>query len=167
MSNRNEGEEHHLRSIEEIAEIYEATKQGGYYMALCPAHADGNPSLSIREGEHGILLHCFAGCDTRSVLEAMGLTFADICSGSNGDGYSIAGPQSQAHSALKLNSGFRLFQPQRRPMLFRGWHDVSRCLCVERMAANGCEHAPIKQLNIHPASQQDRCDFKNFARRCG
>ena len=31
-------------------------------MCLCPAHADREPSLSIRQGDRGILVTCFAGC---------------------------------------------------------------------------------------------------------
>ena len=35
---------------------------GSYAMCICPAHADGRASLSIRQGQQGILVHCFAGC---------------------------------------------------------------------------------------------------------
>lgn len=48
------------------------TSQG--FMALCPNHADRNPSLSIRETESGrILLHCFATTctDQRQVYDSV------------------------------------------------------------------------------------------------
>lgn len=48
------------------------TSQG--FMALCPNHADKNPSLSVRETEGGrILLHCFATTctDQRQVYDAV------------------------------------------------------------------------------------------------
>lgn len=36
----------------------------GSFRALCPAHDDHNPSLSIGEGKDGcVLLNCFAGCE--------------------------------------------------------------------------------------------------------
>jgi len=40
------------------------------YRALCrcPAHADRTPSLSVRQGDRGILVKCFAGCDAADVL---------------------------------------------------------------------------------------------------
>ncbi len=40
------------------------------YRALCrcPAHADRTPSLSVRQGDRGILVKCFAGCDSSDVL---------------------------------------------------------------------------------------------------
>lgn len=51
----------------------------GRLVACCPAHDDRSPSLSIRETDDGrILLHCFAGCEVESVLDALGMTFADV-----------------------------------------------------------------------------------------
>ena len=51
----------------------------GQYIAQCPAHDDRSPSLSIRACDDGrVLLYCFAGCETESVLAAVGMTFPDI-----------------------------------------------------------------------------------------
>src|SRR5215217_2908465 len=51
----------------------------GYYMALCPAHGDRDPSLSVREGEDGrVLLKCFAGCAFDEMVTAMGLEAKDL-----------------------------------------------------------------------------------------
>jgi hypothetical protein len=44
-------------------------RRGG--MCRCPAHDDHNPSLSVRPGERRLLFHCFAGCDTSSVIRAL------------------------------------------------------------------------------------------------
>ena len=49
------------------------------FIALCPAHEDKNPSLSITEGEDGrILLKCHAGCSAEAVAGALGLTVKDL-----------------------------------------------------------------------------------------
>lgn len=50
------------------------------WQALCPAHDDRNPSLSIGVGgEDGrILLHCHAGCDPRDVVDKVGWEMADL-----------------------------------------------------------------------------------------
>ena len=49
------------------------------HVALCPAHADRNPSLSVAEGDDGrILIRDFAGCTAKEILVVMGLTFADL-----------------------------------------------------------------------------------------
>lgn len=46
------------------------------WLALCPAHDDKRPSLSIRETDDGrILLHCFAQCAAHDVLAAIGVDF--------------------------------------------------------------------------------------------
>lgn len=48
------------------------TWHGAYAMARCPAHADRAPSLSLRQGDHRILVHCFAGCANEDVLRELG-----------------------------------------------------------------------------------------------
>lgn len=48
------------------------------FMAQCPAHEDGRPSLSVRRGDRCVLLHCFAGCDGAAVVDALGLTLRDL-----------------------------------------------------------------------------------------
>jgi len=49
------------------------------WIARCPAHADRVPSLSIGLGENGqVLLKCFAGCPFERIVEALGLTVADL-----------------------------------------------------------------------------------------
>ncbi len=56
----------------------------GCWVARCPAHEDGHPSLSIRETERGaILLHCFAGCSTADILAVLDLTFSQLFSSSS------------------------------------------------------------------------------------
>ena len=41
--------------------------------AVCPAHPDKQASLTISRGRTGTLLHCHAGCDWESILNAVGL----------------------------------------------------------------------------------------------
>jgi len=48
-------------------------------MALCPAHDDHNPSLSIYVDEWGSLtVRCFAGCATMRVVQELGLRMSDV-----------------------------------------------------------------------------------------
>lgn len=62
-----------------LALLSSVSESGKGYSARCPAHADGNPSLSISAGDDGrVLLCCHAGCDTRSILAKLGLRFADL-----------------------------------------------------------------------------------------
>jgi hypothetical protein len=46
--------------------------------AHCPAHDDTNPSLSITAAPDRVLVNCQAGCDTDSILEAIGASSADL-----------------------------------------------------------------------------------------
>lgn len=52
------------------------------WSARCPAHPDKSPSLSIREVDDRILLHCFGGCEAASICEALGLSLKDLFIGS-------------------------------------------------------------------------------------
>ena len=44
---------------------------GGNYLVRCPAHDDQSPSLSLRDGDRGLMVHCFSGCDPLDVLAAI------------------------------------------------------------------------------------------------
>ncbi len=48
------------------------------WSALCPAHPDRNPSLSVREQNGRVLLHCFAGCSVQAICAALGLELGDL-----------------------------------------------------------------------------------------
>lgn len=69
-------------NIQEFITHFKAVKQMGenQYMALCPAHNDKNPSLSIglSENKNQILLHCYAGCSAEDILNAVGLKKKDL-----------------------------------------------------------------------------------------
>ena len=58
-------------TVESLARALEATRSGSNWMAKCPAHDDKNPSLSIREEEGKVLVHCHAGCAQRDVIDAL------------------------------------------------------------------------------------------------
>ncbi len=44
---------------------------GTYGTAKCPTHDDREPSLSIREGETDVIIKCFAGCRSRTIVEVL------------------------------------------------------------------------------------------------
>lgn len=58
-------------TAESIAAALNARRSGSCWMAKCPAHDDRNPSLSIRETDGKVLLHCHAGCAQRDVIAAL------------------------------------------------------------------------------------------------
>ena len=49
-------------------------RQGDGWIALCPAHDDTKPSLSISKGRvKDYVFHCHAGCSYESIMEALGI----------------------------------------------------------------------------------------------
>jgi hypothetical protein len=51
----------------------------GRWLALCPAHDDKNPSLTIRETDDGtVLVKCWTGCGAADVVAAAGLELRDL-----------------------------------------------------------------------------------------
>lgn len=62
------------RPSQELIDIVGAlggTWSGHVAMCRCPAHADSDPSLSLRQGDRGILVTCFAGCSREDVLREL------------------------------------------------------------------------------------------------
>ena len=67
--------------IEDLLNKFDGVRESGsgQYSCRCPAHEDSSNSLGIKQGEGDrILLNCFAGCDTKHILDAIGLTWKDI-----------------------------------------------------------------------------------------
>lgn len=63
-----------LKPTQELVDIVGALGGAWHgYVATCrcPAHVDGTPSLSLRQGDRGILVTCFAGCDAQDVLREL------------------------------------------------------------------------------------------------
>ena len=53
---------------------------GSGFVGLCPvpAHDDRDPSLSVMEGDDGVVLKCHGGCDNADVVSSLGLEFRDL-----------------------------------------------------------------------------------------
>lgn len=75
--------------FDEILSRFQNVKRTGdrQYIACCPAHDDAKQSLSIGAGDGKILLNCFAGCDTRNIVAAVGLTMKDLYTDHSGSTY--------------------------------------------------------------------------------
>lgn len=54
-----------------IARSLNGRPSGDGWMAKCPAHDDRNPSLSIRNANGKVLLHCHAGCGQQEVIDSL------------------------------------------------------------------------------------------------
>lgn len=58
-------------TADSLAHGLNARRSGSCWMAKCPGHDDKNPSLSIREVNGKVLLHCHAGCTQGDVIDAL------------------------------------------------------------------------------------------------
>jgi len=61
-------------------------KSGQGWTAQCPSHADQQNSLSVSAGQAGVLVKCFAGCEPKSITDALGLELRDLFFGNGGNG---------------------------------------------------------------------------------
>jgi len=71
----------HDTPIDKVLDGLERVKQigPGEWTALCPAHDDMHPSLSVAEAEDGkVLLHCWTGCGASEIVAALGLSMSDL-----------------------------------------------------------------------------------------
>lgn len=68
------------RPMDELLPRLEGVRRiGNGWIARCPAHDDRTASLSLAEGDDArVLLHCFGGCHTGAVVQAVGLTLSDL-----------------------------------------------------------------------------------------
>lgn len=61
-----------------LDQLDKVKKLGKKWIARCPAHEDGRPSLLVSEGEQGIMIWCFAGCSYHEITAAMGIRPRDL-----------------------------------------------------------------------------------------
>ena len=50
----------------------------GSYLVCCPAHRDNRPSLSIADGDKGVVLYCHAGCSFEEIRAALNVDTSDL-----------------------------------------------------------------------------------------
>lgn len=69
-----------MRPVELVLDRIEGVRSNGDgYVALCPAHDDKQPSLSVAEGDNRrALIKCFAGCEPAEIVAALGLELSDL-----------------------------------------------------------------------------------------
>src|SRR5438067_2266842 len=67
-------------TIQEVLAHFNGVRGSGkQFTARCPAHEDGNASLSIGvTDDQAVLLRCHAGCENDAVLAAAGLKWRDL-----------------------------------------------------------------------------------------
>jgi hypothetical protein len=105
------------------------------WQVCCPAHEDRHPSLSITECDDGsVRLHCFAGCDYRDVLAAIGLQPRDLYPIKPKVGKVGRGHRLRTQESTSLNPSVPSFPAA----------DLLRALCLEAVMVNLIAESVLK-----------------------
>ena len=99
-------------------------RNGTGWVALCPAHADKIPSLSITVSNGKILLHCHAGCSVEAICSAAGIELRELFTDGDSTNGAVVEYSYSDESGRTLYQVVR-FEPksfrQRRPDGRGGW----------------------------------------------
>jgi putative DNA primase/helicase len=108
-----------------LARLQGVRRSGRRWMALCPAHEDKNPSLSVREENGTLLLHCFAGCALETICASMRIEMSELFS-DDGPAPRIVAEYDYLDADGKVLFQVVRFEPkdfrQRRPGGKDSWH---------------------------------------------
>lgn len=61
-----------------LSRLQKVRGRNGNYVACCPAHDDRSPSMTIRDVDGKILMHCFSGCSIHDIAGAIGIDLSDL-----------------------------------------------------------------------------------------
>lgn len=101
-----------INSFEKFESLQGFKKVSGGWQACCPAHDDGNASLSIGQGEGGkIVLFCHAGCSVSDIVGAMGIKVRDLFPTDNHVDTGFRGSQHRQNDRRQTNGSGKPKQP--------------------------------------------------------
>lgn len=69
---------HHASAEPLLQRLEGVQKSGNGWRAMCPACGGKSRKVAIAEREGRVLIHAFCGCPALDVLQAVGMTWADI-----------------------------------------------------------------------------------------
>jgi len=114
--------------MDELSDIFKIAEACGTWkkysrgvMILCPCHTDKNPSCAVWPGDHAILVKCFAGCDSKDIVDTL-----------RGMGFTMSLRESDARKKRNLSQVIRAARPvidqnsRVRTMLARALWDEAR-----------------------------------------
>ena len=112
-----------------LARVGDPKPEGQGHMAFCPSHDDGvkhgRRSLSITEKDGKVLLHCFAGCEYRTIIETLGLGGKNAASRSAKAAKRVTAEYAYQDTAGKTIAEIVRYEPKdfrvRRPDGRGGW----------------------------------------------
>jgi DNA primase len=89
---------------------------GGEYHAICPAHDDRTPSLSVSEADDRILIFCHANCGADDIVSALGIGLKDLFFDSNSpEAAAFKQQEPEAEYSYEDKYGHELYRVIRYP----------------------------------------------------
>jgi hypothetical protein len=65
-------------TAEQLSQLFDRSRrEGKAWRARCPVHGGKSLTLAIYSSDTRAFVHCFAGCSSDDILEAVGLTWKD------------------------------------------------------------------------------------------
>lgn len=126
-----------------LARLERVKKSGAGHSARCPAHKDRSPSLSVTEGEKGIVAICHKGCSVEAICSAVGCKVSDLFYDADNAGREIAAVYDYVDE-----EGHPLFQAVRYyPKGF------SQRLSESKWGLNGVRRVPYHLNEIHETTK--------------
>ena len=129
--------------LAKLTDSYKPHKNG--YLCKCTGHSDKSPSLYISDKDDKVLVHCFAGCDTESVVSGMDVQMKDLFHNSN-----MKRNQKKDY-AIKKNK-MQLFHALDHELHVL-YSIVSQRTCDDTLSRNSSyreEHPEFKPMPIEP-----------------
>lgn len=79
-----------MSTLSEIISATDAKRVGGGWMGRCPVHGDKKASLSIKDGDKGVVLHCHVCGEEKKqeIVKTLGYSISDLFHGPKGSTYS-------------------------------------------------------------------------------
>jgi hypothetical protein len=130
-------------NAETLARALEGRPVGASWMACCPVHDDREPSLSLRDADGAVLVHCHAGCEQRQVIAALrrrGLW----------SGHGLPNGLAKKTPRLAID---RVGYDKRRSRALAIWNSsktATGTLVETYLASRGVTVAPPHRLRFHP-----------------
>jgi len=89
-------------TADDVADLCQGAKRiHGGWIVRCPVHEDRSPSLSIRRGKKGTVLHCHAACSNVDIAAALGFRMAQLFEDYNHSGGNNTDIDQQLRSMIR------------------------------------------------------------------
>lgn len=110
-----------LMNASEVANRFNARREGKTWRAKCPVHRSKGSTLAIYSNADHVGLHCFAGCSKDDILATVGLSWKDLLF----DDKRLSPEEKRAWSKQKYIN--RIYAAEERSQALKLWLTSLEC----------------------------------------